>query len=116
MSTLVRALSGMVGWAPIVVVLVVGIVIAARTLHEHPRRAWLTIGGAAAILLGDVLRMLWSYLLIPRLFEADLPVEARDVIFAVVSIFFSLIDAVGLGLLVWAIFVRAPDPPTHAFS
>ena len=112
-TSILRVLTGLVSWAPILTVLIVAIVIAIRTRHTHPRRAGFTIAGALVMLLGDLIRMFWSYVVIQQLWELDVPL---DLFYAGVSVFFAGLDTVGLGLLVWAIFVAPPEPSIQAFT
>jgi hypothetical protein len=91
---------------PLVIVYVFGLVLALLQMQRLPRMATAAGGGFALLLLLMLVRPLFDSL-VYGIFGSD--GQAISVTMTIVSFFFSVLEAVASGAIVYAIFVERPE-------
>lgn len=93
---------------PALIVLVAGLVLlTARRRAVGPRATGLAIAGAAVLLAGAVVNVVWASS-VPWVLRTDGQIGAFAMMSAGVGILTAILHATGLGLLIAAVLARAP--------
>ncbi|MEV1177585.1 hypothetical protein [Nonomuraea sp. NPDC049784] len=94
------------------ILLLAGVVVTARARRDHGSAAMIGMAGCILLLLGVVFNILRSWVLIPMM--ADSLGMKIDTVFAVTTPISMIFDAVGTGLLIWAVVARRkPHQPAQ---
>ncbi|WP_433431570.1 hypothetical protein [Nonomuraea sp. CA-141351] len=94
------------------ILLLVGVVVTARARRDHGSAAMIGMTGCILLLLGVVFNILRSWVLIPLM--ADSLGMDIETVFAVTTPISMIFDAVGTGLLIWAVVARRkPHQPAQ---
>ncbi|MDJ0753615.1 MAG: hypothetical protein QNJ45_08875 [Ardenticatenaceae bacterium] len=98
------ALGSLIRGAPVYIVQIVGIIVAAQNLGNFPRRSRLALSGLLVALINgfisSVLLSVFPILAVSR----DLGAANLGIALTALGIFFAIIAAVGWGLVIMAVF------------
>lgn len=98
------AIGSLISGAPVYLVQIVGIVVAAQKLSSSPRRARLALSGLLVSMINSFVSTV-SMSAIPMIaFSRNFGATNVGIAVTVLSIFFGIVAAVGWGLVIMAIF------------
>lgn len=95
---------------PMLLAMTVGLVLAVIHWRRHPVPCQFLFFGCAVLLLAALLQPAGNALLMQR--DSQVAMATRNTLMRNVSVVFSVLRAIGFGLVIAAVFVRRDAPPT----